>query len=150
MDSSLSTSDGGYSPPFSHKTTREILQYTRIISPIVLLLVFLIAFVAQSIIAAKGSTNHNNGVRTGPGGRPLPRRSRSTAVVKKAPVDFSSNLKLVFKWLSVAVPVTFVADAAFTMVHVIVNRHENWWCGQSVVVRILTPVTQLHSCTLVL
>lgn len=134
MDSSASAVEGGYNPPFSHKTTRDILKYIRITSPIVLLVIFLVTFLAQSVISARGSKNVQNGVRTGPGGRPLPQRTRSTAFVSQQPIDFTENVKSVFKWLSVVVLVSFVVDAAFNMVHVLLYRHENWWCGQSVVV----------------
>lgn len=134
MDSIDLAAEGGYDLPFSHKTTRNILKYTRAISPIALLVVFLVTFVTQSVISAKGTTNVQNGVRTGPGGRPLPRRTRSTAFVNQEPVDFSGNVKSGFKWLSVAVLITFVVDAASNIVHVLFNRREGWWCGQSVVV----------------
>lgn len=133
MDSLISA-EGGNEAPFSHKTTRDILKYTRIISPIALLVIFLLAFVLQSVISAKGGGNVNRG--TGPGGRPLPKRTRSSAVVNQEPVDFSENVKLGFKWLSVAVLMTFLVDAAVNMVHVLFHRRENWWCGQSVVVSI--------------
>lgn len=128
--------DSGSNSPFSHKTTREILKYTRIISPIVLLVVFLVSFLARSIIIAKWGANANAGVRSGPGGRPLPKRTRSSAVVNQQPIDFSENVKSAFKWLSVAVLMTLLVDAAFNMVHVLLYRSENWWCGQSVVVSI--------------
>lgn len=145
MDSSSSV-EGGYDSPFSHKTTRDILRYIRITSPIALLVIFLITFLAQSIISAKGGKNIHNGVRTGPGGRPLPQRTRSTAFVNQQPVDFSENVKTTFKWLSVAVLVTLVVDAAFTMIHVLLYRRENWWCGQSVVVSIPKHNLLVGSC----
>ncbi|KAK2757039.1 hypothetical protein FQN54_005008 [Arachnomyces sp. PD_36] len=137
MDSLITTTEGGFDSPFSHKTTREILSYTRIISPIALLVIFLVAFVAQSVVAAKKNKHVKNGVKTGPGGRPLPRRTRSTAYVHREPVEFSRNTKLAFKCVSAAVILTFIVDAGVNMAHVIVNRDEHWWCGQAVVVYII-------------
>jgi hypothetical protein len=65
----------------SHHGTRELLAYLRTASPIILLLVFVVAFVTNSIRTARTVTQNRNAVCTGPGGRPLPKRSRSTMVV---------------------------------------------------------------------
>ena len=119
----------------SHSTPRALLEYLRIGYPIILLVVFISAFIACSALAAKNIGKNGSLVTTGPGGRPLPKRSRSTVSVIK-PVDgFSENTKSVFKWLSVAVLMTFVIDASINVVHTITARSEHWWCGQSVVVR---------------
>lgn len=118
----------------SHHGTRELLAYLRTASPIVLLVVFVVAFVTNSIRTARTVTPNGSAVCTGPGGRPLPKRSRSTMAVVKETQRFSQNAKLLFKWLSAGVLVTLVADAAINMAHVIVARSEHWWCGQAVVV----------------
>jgi hypothetical protein len=55
-------------------------------------------------------------------------------VVVKETQKFSQSAKLLFKWLSVGVLVTLVADAAINVAHVMVARSEHWWCGQAVVV----------------
>ncbi|THC92610.1 hypothetical protein EYZ11_007912 [Aspergillus tanneri] len=121
----------------SHYATRELLEYLRIGYPIILLLVFASAFVANSILAARNVNKNSSAVRMGPGGRPLPKRSRSSAIFVKPPQPFSRNAKLLFKWLSVVILVTLVADAAINMAHVMVSRSEQWWCGQSVVIYIV-------------
>lgn len=117
----------------SHHGTRELLAYLRTASPIVLLVVFVVAFVTNSIRTTRTVTPNGSAV-TGPGGRPLPKRSRSTMAVVKETQGFSQNAKLLFKWLSAGVLVTLVADAAINMAHVIVARSEHWWGGQAVVV----------------
>lgn len=118
----------------SHHGTRELLAYLRTAAPIALLLVFVVAFVTNSIRTARTVNQNRNAVCTGPGGRPLPKRSRSTMVVVKETQKFSQSAKLLFKWLSAGVLVTLVADAAINVAHVMVARSEHWWCGQAVVV----------------
>ncbi|KAF9885727.1 hypothetical protein FE257_012612 [Aspergillus nanangensis] len=121
----------------SHHLTRELLGYLRTGYPILILLVFVSSFVANSILTAKNVHRNPPAVHTGPGGRPLPKRSRSTVAVVRAPQKFSRNTKLAFKWLSFVILVTFVADAAINVTHVLVSREEQWWCGQSVVIFIV-------------
>jgi hypothetical protein len=70
----------------------------------------------------------------GPGGRPLPKRSRTGAFRKTQ--GFSKTVKRIFNWLSVAVLVTYLADATIYIAHVMVARSEHWWRGQSAVVRL--------------
>lgn len=118
-----------------HNAARDRLEYLQIGYPIVLFTVFVVAFVVNSILSARKVMQNSNAKRTGPGGRPLPKRSRSSVVVVKDFQRFSPNAKLLFKWLSVGVLLTIVADAAFTITHVIVFRSEHWWRGQSLVVR---------------
>jgi hypothetical protein len=110
------------------------LEYLRTGYPILLLVAFASAFVANSIVTAKTASRNTKASQTGPGGRPLPKRSRSTVAVVKAPQKFSRNAKLCFKWLSFLVLVTLVAEAAVNVTHVMIARSEQWWCGQAVVV----------------
>ncbi|EAW11477.1 putative vacuolar ABC heavy metal transporter (Hmt1) [Aspergillus clavatus NRRL 1] len=121
----------------SHQGTRELLGYLRIGYPIVLLLIFIVAFVTTSIRTAKNVTKHGNAARTGPGGRPLPKRSRSTMAIVKETQKFSRNAKLLFNWLSAGVLVTLVVDAAINVAHVMIARAEHWWCGQAVVIYVV-------------
>ncbi|KAK9554417.1 ATP-binding cassette-type vacuolar membrane transporter Hmt1 [Aspergillus fumigatus] len=121
----------------SHHGTRELLAYLRTAAPIALLLVFVVAFVTNSIRTARTVNQNRNAVCTGPGGRPLPKRSRSTMVVVKETQKFSQSAKLLFKWLSAGVLVTLVADAAINVAHVMVARSEHWWCGQAVVIYVV-------------
>ncbi|OAX85283.1 hypothetical protein ACJ72_00345 [Emergomyces africanus] len=128
----------GSPPLFSHQEIRRLLDYTRSISPVVIIVAFLISFILHSVISARTTPTQPPAVRTGPGGRPLPRRMRSTAVFAPPASDFSPNAKLAFKWLSVGILLTFIADAAITMTHVILYREMHWWCGQSRVIYIVS------------
>lgn len=122
--------------PFAtQRSVRTVLDYLSTLSPILLLVSFGITFVAHSVISAKKTKPANAQVQTGPGGRPLPKRMRSTAVVP-APIarEFSPKVKLLFKWLSVGVMFTFVVDATVNILHALFHRREQWWCGQSTVV----------------
>lgn len=121
----------------SQASTRDALAYLRTTYPIVLLITFIVAFIANSIFAAKKVSQNGRNSETGPGGRPLPKRSRSTMAVVKKAQTFSWASKLLFRWLSVGILLTLVADAAINMTHVILAKSEHWWCGQSVVVSLL-------------
>lgn len=116
----------------------ELLEYLRTCYPIFLLILFVVAFVTNTTIAAKKASKHESQY-FGPGGRPLPQRSRSISSYQK-PKEFSRNVKRVFNWLSVAVLLTFLADATIYIVHVMVARSDNWWRGQSFVVRYIRVV----------
>lgn len=114
---------------------RELLEYLQTCYPVFFLLLFFVVFLASSMAKA-GKLNEHDPHRVGPGGRPLPRRSRSSGVnVRK---EFSKNVKHVFNWLSVGVLVTFLADSAIYILHVMVARSENWWRGQASVVSCLS------------
>lgn len=121
----------------SHYATRELLEYLRIGYPILLLLVFVSSFIANSILTARNVSKNSSAAHMGPGGRPLPKRSRSSATFVKPVHPFSRNAKLLFKWLSVVILATLVADAAINVTHVMLARSEQWWCGQSVVIYIV-------------
>lgn len=120
----------------SGHTTQDVVVFLRISYPIILLITFIVAFIANSIITAKKATQNGGKAQMGPGGRPLPKRARSTMAVKKAQ-RFSRGTSLLFRWLVVGVLATLVADAAINMTHVMFARSQHWWCGQSVVVGFL-------------
>ena len=62
----LSTSMGGSAPPVSNENAHVLLEYVRIGAPIFLLVVFIIAFIANSVVSAKRlnktSTNQTSGM----------------------------------------------------------------------------------------
>lgn len=118
--------------------TRDVLVYLRTCYPILLLITFVVAFISDSIFTAKRASQNGPQVQTGPGGRPLPKRARSALAVTKQTQKFSEGTKIFFRWLAVGVLLTLVADAAINMAHVIYARSYHWWCGQSVVVGLLT------------
>lgn len=111
---------------------RELLEYLRTYYPILLLVLFFVAFVANTMITANRPTN-NDSQRTGPGGRALPKRSRRTS--DRQPQGFSKNVKRVFNGLALGVVLTFLADATIYIAHVMIARSQHWWRGQSGVVR---------------
>ncbi|RDW57559.1 putative vacuolar ABC heavy metal transporter (Hmt1) [Aspergillus mulundensis] len=120
-----------------HNVMRRFLESLRVGYPILILVVFASAFIANSIVTARTATRNSCASQTGPGGRPLPKRSRSTIAVVKSAQKFSRNAKLCFKLLSAAILVTLVAEAAVNVAHVMVARSEQWWCGQAVVIYIV-------------
>lgn len=120
----------------SGHTTQDVVVFLRISYPIILLITFIVAFITNSIITAKKATQNGRQEQMGPGGRPLPKRARSTMAVAKSR-RFSRCTSLLFRWLAVGVLATLVADAAINMTHVMFARSQHWWCGQSVVVGLL-------------
>lgn len=116
----------------------ELLEYLRTCYPIFLLVLFLVAFVANTMVTAR-KASRDDSQRMGPGGRPLPKRSRSSGTFRKTQ-SFSKTAKRLFNWISVAVIVTYLADATIYVVHVMVARSEHWWRGQSEVVRLARRV----------
>ena len=111
----------------------ELLEYLRTCYPIFLLILFVVAFIANTVVTAK-KARKNDPQCFGPGGRLLPQRSRN---VPCKPQEFSRNVKRLFTCLSVAIPLTFLADATIYILHVMAARSENWWRGQPTVVRSL-------------
>jgi hypothetical protein len=124
----------GRSPSASWPAVNHLLVYIRFLSPIILIVVFLVAFTVHSIATAS-----NNAVPTevtGPGGKPLPQKPSAATRARRAELaeDVSPARKLLFVWLSVGTIVTFVGNAVLVIVHTVLARQENWWCGESVAV----------------
>lgn len=115
----------------------RLLVYIRFSSPIILLTVFLAAFTVQSIITASHDPARRPTTQaTGPGGKPLPTKSSASAGLKKAEqtADSSPTQRLLVQWLSLGIIITFVGTAALVILHTVLARKENWWCGESVAV----------------
>lgn len=126
----------------------ELLEYLRTCYPLFLLLLFVVAFVANTMVTAS-KANQNESQRMGPGGRPLPKRSRSSHGTFRKTKGFSQTVKRFFNWLSVAVLVTYLADATIYVAHVMVASSEHWWRGQSMVVRLARRISSNVPKTLV-
>ncbi|KAL1652004.1 ATP-binding cassette-type vacuolar membrane transporter Hmt1 [Diplodia intermedia] len=139
------TPPGPVHPLVSNSTTRQLLLYLHYASPIVLLFFFLTTFTIRSVAASSSSNSNSNDLDqtyhapTGPGGKPLPKRTPTRTPPKKDPQahDLPRARKLLFEWLSVLVALTFVANAINIIVHALYSRSEQWWCGQSVVIYIV-------------
>lgn len=132
-----STSTMASRPWVSDRVAQNILVYLHYVSPIILLAFFLIAFTTHSILtASKVDGQPTSSDQTGPGGKPLPRNTSPSAKAgkKNASLDFSPSRKLLFNWLSAGTILTFLGNAATVIVHALLDRKDNWWCGQSVVV----------------
>ena len=124
-------------PWVSNHAAQDVLVYVHYAYPIILLLFFLFATTAHAVLtASKDEIIQPNPDQTGPGGKPLP-RTLSPGAKKKTQqtIDFSPTRKLFFSWISVAAILTFLGDAVVIIVHALVDKKDNWWCGQSGVVR---------------
>lgn len=118
-------------------TARDILYYTHFSYPPVLLAIFLIVFTAHSVItASKDAPEADSTDLVGPGGKPLPKSTGSAARAKqKSIIDFTPGAKFIFDWLSVAVILTIIGNAAVVILHALIKRKHDWWCGQHFAVR---------------
>lgn len=116
----------------------ELLQYLRFGYPPVVLVVIFVVFLVHSSKTAKNASR-NTKVQYGPGGKPLPSRTRMMmAVARNLPAELERNrCKGWFIWLSLFVLATYTAEAAIHMTHAIISKSEQWWCGQAVVVGLL-------------
>ena len=126
-------------------TSQRFLNVTQYAYPMVLLVTFLVAFTARSIVVARKVDKRSEEPeesRVGPGGKNLPsRQSKSVNKDEGGDADFTRPAKLLFNWLSVIVCATFVASAADIIVHALVKREDGWWCGQAPVVSEYHTVT---------
>jgi hypothetical protein len=121
-------SDGASTPPTA------LLDFLHFHFPWVLLLLFMVAFVANSVASAESSADTAGPVVTGPGGKPLPRptkkREEEQERLRRKRLDFSPLRKLVFYYLSAGVILTFVANATNIVIHALTKRADGWWCGE--------------------
>lgn len=121
----------------SSRPAQHLLLYIHFASPPVLLAFFLVAFTVHSIVTAPKDTTITPATtdQTGPGGKPLPKYTGPSARSKRIKItDFSRARKLLFDLLSVGLILTFVGNAVVVILHALICRKDNWWCGQSVAV----------------
>ena len=117
-------------------STTPVLEIVHFNYPWVILVIFLASFLTNSILTAESSKPANVPTVTGPGGKPLPssvRKSREERERLKKQ-EFSPVRKLVFFYLSVAVILSFLANAANIMLHALSERESGWWCGEATTV----------------
>lgn len=120
----------------------ELLEY---LYPIVLLVTFISAAAAHSIITARDEEELEVPAVRGPGGKPLPVTKKRRAQHERKPVrDFSLLVKRVFQYVMAAITFTFVADGIAITLHVLADRVEekgtSWWCGEPRVVSFIELV----------
>jgi len=116
-------------------TLRRIVTVVQYAYPILLLVFFLAAFTARSILSSNSNSNITKPTTTGPGGKPLPATDPTRNFVKKTVHDdVTHSQKLLFNWLSALAAVTFVGSAVVMIAHALIYRAEQWWSGKQVVV----------------
>jgi len=117
---------------------QRVLDVTHYAYPLILLVAFLVAFTARSVIVS--SLGRKKPVeepvqKTGPGGKALPPSvKKPEEQSSNNDLDFSKSRKLLFNWLSVFLCFTFLVNAADIVAHALIKREEGWWCGQAPVV----------------
>ncbi|KAK0251901.1 ATP-binding cassette-type vacuolar membrane transporter Hmt1 [Friedmanniomyces endolithicus] len=132
-DTTGSRMSHGSLPWVSNPTALLILHYLQVISPILLLALYVITFTVHSIVTARDDDDPTTAPeQLGPGGKPLPKKN----IDKKGPrlaeaYDFSKPRKLLFEWVSLGVLATLAGNITVVIVHALVERGERWWCGQA-------------------
>ncbi|KAI7607771.1 hypothetical protein KC319_g21195, partial [Hortaea werneckii] len=122
----------GTLPWVSNPVAQDILTYVQIAYPIVLICLYIITFTTRSITTARNDDHDNlEPEQLGPGGKPLPQKSKKKEPAIPNDFDFSRPRKLLFEWLSVGVLGSIGGNIAVVIVHAIVGREEHWWCGQA-------------------
>lgn len=123
-------------PWVSNRTAQAMLRFTQFLSPILLFVIFLVAFTFHSISITPPAVKGTMCEALGPGGKPLPRNlsPAAKAKYKQQVADFSPARKAFFNIISLFLTLTFIASAALVIVHALVDRKDNWWCGDSAVV----------------
>lgn len=128
----------GSKPKVSSQNAQRILNFFHFGSPIILIIFFLTAFTVHSIATASTDTATKPLEQTGPGGKPLP--SSKKRPKEKNVLDFSPARKLLFNWLSAGAAATFVGNAIVVIIHALVARKNNWWCGEAVAIYVVASV----------
>ena len=123
-------------PWVSHSAAQRTVVWLHYASPIILLFLFLVAFMVSSIRAAPRETKSNEPVLRGPGGKPLPQNKRGKSEPKPQLPEFSPARRILFNWISLGAAITFVANAVAVILHALVGRKDGWWCGEHAAVRI--------------
>lgn len=131
---------------------QALLTYLQIAYPIILLILFIVAFTVRGVLTARADyveaeaaaaaenshQNHHQPEHLGPGGKPLPRKNKRNAAAEAeaSALDFSRARKVLFQSLQAGVLLTLCGNIALVVVHALVAREERWWCGQAPTVRI--------------
>ena len=100
----------------------------------IILIVFFLGFVTVRGITSSSYAHQSSVTQYGPGGKPLPPRHKPNSSSKDSSLLLTRNQTFLFQWLAAAVCFTFLCDAANVVIHALYDRHEQWWCGQAMVV----------------
>ncbi|CAG8973932.1 hypothetical protein HYALB_00003710 [Hymenoscyphus albidus] len=125
-------------------TTKRMVDIIHFHYSWVLFVIFLVAFIANSILTAEPPGESKEPVLTGPGGKPLPRSARKykeELQKRKKLQDFSPGRKSLFLYLSAGLLATFVANGTNIVVHALYEHaaygaDDSWWCGEATAIYI--------------
>jgi hypothetical protein len=90
----------------------------------VLLVVYIFAFVKDSVSADTTCSTREPEVLEGPGGKPLPRRYKKPKVKTPPIPTFTPNRRRVLQFLEVFLLLTFLGNLAVGVTHAIHAKHE--------------------------
>ncbi len=124
---------------FSNTSTAAaevFLEVGQVAAPVVLLLVYLIAFTVYSVRTARNDNDISppGPQLLGPGGKPLPSNKSNNQRSEAEQEDFSAGTKRTFQVLTGGVLVSLFGNIVMVIVHALTAREEHWWCGQTATV----------------
>lgn len=123
--------------PWVRDSAAEVtLTRLQIASPILLLLLYIFAFLTYSVFTASNSnddTTKPEPEQLGPGGKPLPKKNKKESPVAGS-LEHSRPRKLLFQWLGVGLLGTFCGSITVVILHAYVMSEQRWWCGQAATV----------------
>lgn len=106
----------------------------------ILFLIFMVSFVATSILTAETAKAANGPILLGPGGKPLPASARKVKEERERRqklIEFSPGRQTVFKYLAAAILGTFLANGFEVVIHALTKSENGWWCGKEMAVSFL-------------
>ncbi|KAL2075784.1 hypothetical protein VTL71DRAFT_727 [Oculimacula yallundae] len=119
-------------------TSTELLDILHFNYAWILFVVFLIAFIANTILTVEPSVAATGPVLLGPGGKPLPpssaRKIKEELERKRKAREFSHAKKWLFFYLSAALLATFLANGIEIVAHALTKSENGWWCGESMAI----------------
>ncbi|CAD6506173.1 BgTH12-07103 [Blumeria graminis f. sp. triticale] len=99
----------------------------------ILFVIFLTAFISNGILSAEPASDSNGPVQLGPGGKPLPpsaKRTKEERDKRQRLLDFSPTRKAIFRFLSIGLIATFLANGINIVSHAL-SEQDGWWCGEA-------------------
>lgn len=115
----------------------RVLERVHFHYPSILFVIFVVAFITNTVLTIAPVAKTNGQVLLGPGGKPLPQSARKAKEERERRLklkEFSPGRKLVFLYLAAGLLATYVANGAEVILHALTMAEDGWWCGKEMVV----------------
>lgn len=115
----------------------KVLNRVHFHYPSILFVIFVVAFITNTVLTITPVAKTNGQVLLGPGGKPLPQSARKAKEERERRLklkEFSPGRKVVFLYLAAGLLGTFVANGIQVVIHALTHTTYGWWCGKEMVV----------------